>query len=190
MAYGIARTSAALITAAAAAALAGCGSAAGGGPSSAQVAADLKGSPPALAALHRESNQILGGGVAAFDTRLRRLRGYPVVVMQWASWCDGCASDLRYFSALSAQLGRRVAFVGIDVQDSESAARHSLEGTPVSFPSYSDHDRAIAATLSTEWSQYTPVTFFYTRDGAQETSAGPFLSQRSLRQAIRRYTGV
>jgi thiol-disulfide isomerase/thioredoxin len=189
MAYGIARTRAAVL-AAAAIALAGCGSAAGGGPSSARVAAELKGSPPVLAALHAQASRILGGGTPAFRARLRGLHGYPIVVMQWASWCDGCAADLRYFRAVSAQLGTRVAFIGVDVEDSASAARHSLDGTPVSFPSYADHDRAIAQTLSTEWSQYTPVTFFYTRDGAQESSAGPFLSQRSLRQAIRRYTGV
>ena len=189
MAYGIARTRLAAV-AAVAAALAGCGSSGGGGPSAAAVVSDLQGSPPPLAALHRQAGAILTGGVPAFRTRLHALRGYPIVVMQWASWCDGCAADLRYFRTVSAELGRKVAFLGLDVDDSASAAQHSLDTAPVSFPSYADHDRAIAATLSTEWSQYTPVTFFYTRSGEQETSAGPFLSEHTLRQAIKRYTGV
>jgi cytochrome c biogenesis protein CcmG/thiol:disulfide interchange protein DsbE len=187
MAYGIARVAAAL---AAATAIAGCGAGASGGPSAARVAAELKGSPPPLAALHRQAGQILTGGVAAFRARLRALEGYPVVVMQWSSWCDGCAADLRYFRVLSAQLGRRVAFIGVDVQDSASAARHSLRSTPVSFPSYADHGRSIALMLNVEWSQFAPVTFFYTRSGVQESSAGPFLSERSLRREIRQYTGV
>jgi thiol-disulfide isomerase/thioredoxin len=189
VAYGIAWSRVAAL-AATAAALAGCGSSGGGGPSSAQLAADLKGSPPPLAALHRQAGAILAGGVPAFRKRLRALRGYPIVVMQWASWCDGCAADLRYFRAVSAKLGKKVAFIGLDVDDSASAARHSLDAAPVSFPNYADHDRAIAATLSTEWSQYTPVTFFYTRSGDQETSAGPFLSEHTLRQAISHYAGV
>ena len=164
----------------------------GGGPSSAQVAADLQGSPPALAALHRQAGTRSSPAASRRSARaLRALRGYPVVVMQWASWCDGCADDLRYFrTALRAarQTGRvhrrRRRRQRLPRPGTASTRRRS------SFPSYADHDRAIAATLSTEWSQYTPVTFFYTRSGEQESSAGPFLSEHTLRQAIRRYTGV
>jgi thiol-disulfide isomerase/thioredoxin len=189
VAYGIARLAAVLV---AATVIAGCGSGARGGdaPTPAAVAADLRGSPPALAALHRQADEILPGGVAAFRARLRALRGYPIVVMQWASWCDGCAADLTYFRTLSAQLGRRVAFVGVDVDVSPSAARSSLRTTPLSFPSYGDPGRAIAKALSIQWSQWTPVTYFYGRAGTQWTSAGPFLSERSLALAVRRYTGA
>ena len=78
----------------------------------AQAAAALRGSPAPLAAVHRQASELLAGGVPAFEARLRALRGYPVVVMQWSSWCEGCKADLADFQTISAQLGRRVAFIG------------------------------------------------------------------------------
>src|SRR5687767_12200523 len=48
----------------------------------------LQGSPPALAALHDQSGELLDGGVDAFEARLEKLRGHPVVINKWASWCD------------------------------------------------------------------------------------------------------
>ena len=191
MAYGFARTRR-LAPLLAAAAIAGCGSQAhGGGPTAAQAAAALRGSPAPLAAVHRQADELLAGGVRAFDARLRALRGYPVVVMQWSSWCDGCEADLGYFQRISAQLGRRVAFVGVDADDTVGAARRALGKHPVSFPSYLDHDRAIAYAISPEWSQYIPITFFYRRGGGTpEAYPGPFPSLAFLRSEIRTYTGV
>ena len=46
----------------------------------------LAGSPPPLAALHRQANKLLPGGSAAYEDRIAALRGYPVVVNIWASW--------------------------------------------------------------------------------------------------------
>ena len=193
MAYGTAHLRRAAL-ALAAAALAGCGTAGhSAAPNAAELAADLKGSPPALAALHAQAGSLLAGGVPAFTARLRALRGYPIVVTQWSSWCDGCEADLAYFRTLSASLGRRVAFVGVDVDadGTAGAARSLLRKVPVSFPSYRDADRRIAAAVSATWSRYTPVTFFYRPgDPTPESFAGPFLGVHSLRAAIRRYAGV
>lgn len=191
MAYGFARMRR-LTPLLAVAAVAGCGSQAhAGGPTAAQAAAALRGSPAPLAAVHRQAGELLAGGVPAFEARLRALRGYPVVVMQWSSWCEGCEADLGDFQAISAQLGRRVAFIGIDVDDSSSAAHQALRQHPVSFPSYLDHDRAIALALSPIWSEYAPITYFYPRGGGKpEVYAGPFPHLSFLRGEIRTYTGV
>ena len=130
---------------AATAALAGCGGGAhSAAPSTAQLAADLKGSPPPLARLHRQAGQLLGGGTAAMRARLRSLRGYPVVVTQWASWCGPCQAEFPYFQQLSATLGRRVAFIGNDANDPLGDARGWLRRFPVSFPSYRDPSGQVA----------------------------------------------
>ena len=53
-----------------------CGSVArSGAPNAAQLTADLSGSPPLLASLHRQSDRLLSGGKRAFEARLRALRG-------------------------------------------------------------------------------------------------------------------
>lgn len=174
-------------------ALAACGGVThSAAPSASALRADLSGSPPPLAALHRQANRLLPADTAALRARLRTLRGYPVVVMVWASWCPPCQADFPYFQRLSATLGRRVAFVGVDVSDSPAKARAFLRRLPVSFPSYRDPHRALAAVpLGTAYAHWTPATYFFPRGGGRpEAYLGPFLGERSLRTKIRRYLGV
>ena len=176
---------------AATAALAGCGGGAhSAAPSTAQLAADLKGSPPPLAGLHRQANQLLGGGTTAMRARLRSLRGYPVVVTQWASWCGPCQAEFPYFQQLSATLGRRVAFIGNDANDPLGDARGWLRRFPVSFPSYRDPSGQVALALSPYYALDTPVTYLYTRSGVQYSNVGPYASVKALRQQIRTDLGV
>jgi thiol-disulfide isomerase/thioredoxin len=146
--------------------VAGCGSVAhDSAPSAAQLRTDLKASPPLLAALHRQGNQLLGGGKPAFEARLHALRGYPVVVTQWSSTCEPCQVEFPYFQQLSAELGSRVAFIGVDASDDSSGGAKSwLRRFPVSFPSYRDADMGIALALSVPFANDTPVTYFYTAD--------------------------
>ena len=173
------------------AALAACGSVAhNAAPSAAQLRADLRGSPPKLQALHRQASRLLGGGPSAMLARLRQLRGTPIVVTQWGSWCEPCQVEYPYFQQLSAKLGRRVAFLGNDTNDPVSHARSWLRRYPVSFPSYTDPDGKVALALNRYYALDTPVTYFYTRNGVQWAHVGLFLSERSLRNEIRRYLGV
>jgi cytochrome c biogenesis protein CcmG, thiol:disulfide interchange protein DsbE len=171
--------------------LAGCGSVArNAAPSATQLAADLKDSPAPLAALHRQANQLLGGGPSALRARLRGLRGIPVVVTQWSSTCEPCQAEFPYFQQLSAALGRRVAFIGNDAGDTSSGAKAWLRRFPVSFPSYGDSSGAVALALSPVFALDTPVTYMYTRSGTQWSHPGSYSSEKALRQEIRQYLGV
>jgi cytochrome c biogenesis protein CcmG/thiol:disulfide interchange protein DsbE len=175
----------------AAAAISACGAVAyNAAPSGAQLRDELRGSPPMLAALHRQANRLLGGGPAAMTARVRALRGTPVVVTQWRSDCEPCQVEYPYFQKLSAQLGRRVAFIGNDAADSASGAKSWLRRFPVSFPSYSDPGGKIALALNRYYALDTPVTYLYTRAGVQYAHVGSYFSEKSLRQEIRRDLGV
>jgi cytochrome oxidase Cu insertion factor (SCO1/SenC/PrrC family) len=107
----------------------------GAPPSLAAAQRQLAGSPAPLAAIHAQASQLLGGQPALM-ARLRALRGYPVVLNAWASWCTPCRSEFGLFASASARYGRRVAFLGADTGDSPGDAGAFLSGHPVSYPSY------------------------------------------------------
>jgi thiol-disulfide isomerase/thioredoxin len=181
----------AAVTVACLIALAGCGSS--DPPSAAltkaKVAKELAGSPPALASLHRQSNQLLDGGRKAFEARLASLRGYPIVVNKWGSWCPPCRGEFPILQQVSARLGRTVAFLGVDSQDNYDNARKFLAKYPVSYPSYKDPDLEIAISLKGVPAQAFPTTTFYDRRGKLVYAhPAPYEKAADLIADIRRYT--
>jgi cytochrome c biogenesis protein CcmG/thiol:disulfide interchange protein DsbE len=152
----------------------------------AQMRARLAGSPAPLAALHAQSAELLPGGLGALRARLATLRGLPVVVNKWASWCVPCRSEFGAFQRVSVAQGRQVAFIGIDSGDTSRAAPQAfLRSFPVSYPSYYDHSGQ--AGLAITDSTFTPVTVFYDRSGSQFIHQGPYPSVAKLEADVRRY---
>jgi thiol-disulfide isomerase/thioredoxin len=148
--------------------------------------AALAGAPAPLAAIHDQGNEILGGGLEAYRERLKELQGYPVIVNKWASWCGPCRFEFPAFQRLSARFGKRVAFLGVDSDDSEDAAATFLEEYPVPYPSYSDPDEEIAKEL-TDFQGF-PVTAYYDRGGELlYTKLGPYTSDEEFVADIERY---
>jgi cytochrome c biogenesis protein CcmG/thiol:disulfide interchange protein DsbE len=168
---------------------AGCGSGDSTPESAARPAADMRalaGAPAPLAGLHRQANELLDGGTTAFDERLKELRGYPVVVNKWASWCGPCRSEFPYFQRLAVKHGKAIAFVGVDAADNDGDAREFLAQEPLTFPSYKDPDSQISSKLNGV--QATPVTAFFNAKGdLVYTHQGAYLNQEKLAQDIRRY---
>lgn len=153
---------------------------------SAQVQAGLADSPAPLAALHAQSGQILPGGASALHARLAALRGYPLVIDKWASWCVPCQSERGALQRASAALGREVAFLGIDSGDQSLAdGRAFARALPPGYPSYYDPSGRLGAAIAD--SSFTPVTVFYDRAGRQYIHQGPYPSAAKLERDIRRY---
>jgi len=146
----------------------------------------LAGAPKPLAALYADGNEVLGGGVDAFRSRIESLRGYPVVVNKWASWCGPCRFEFPFYQRLSARLGKRVAFVGVDSDDSDAAARTFLREFPIPFPSYSDPDEDIAAEIKATLG-FPSTAFYDTKGELVYTHQGVYADQGELLADIRRY---
>jgi thiol-disulfide isomerase/thioredoxin len=148
----------------------------------------LAGAPPPLAALHDQSNELLEGTPDDFEARLRELRGHPVVINKWASWCGPCRAELPILQEIATERGKAIAFVGVNARDKRPAAERFAERFPVPYPSYEDPDEAIARALKAP--SNFPVTLFVDAEGETVfTHQGGYRSAADLEADIDRYLG-
>jgi cytochrome c biogenesis protein CcmG/thiol:disulfide interchange protein DsbE len=174
---------------AAAFALAGCSGSSGGNPDSRlsleQATQPLTGASPQLAGIRAQANQLLGGGKDAFDQRLEGLKGTPVVVNDWASWCGPCRFEFPFLQSQAAKHAKDVAFLGVDSDDSSGSAKTFLGELPLPYPSYSDPDKSIREELH---GIGYPATVFYDRAGnVAYAHQGQYRTEAELASDIQRY---
>jgi cytochrome c biogenesis protein CcmG, thiol:disulfide interchange protein DsbE len=154
-----------------------------------QAKATLTGAPPQLQAIRDQANQLLDGGTDAFGQRIRDLRGHPVVVNKWASWCGPCRYEFPWFQSLAASRGGEIAFLGVNSNDSDSTASQFLSELPLPYPSYTDPDLNIAQELGGP-PQAFPTTAFYDRTGKRVFShPGVYRDEQELIADVNRYAG-
>lgn len=151
--------------------------------------ADIVNADPRLKQIFAQSNEILGGGEQAFDKRMKELRGLPIVVNKWASWCGPCKYETPILREAARELGDRVAFLGVVLNDSAPSAQAFLAEQPVPYPSYFDPKVEISRELPP--ATKAPITNIYDASGKLVNShAGPIPTVADLKQALARYAGV
>ncbi|HKH63894.1 MAG TPA: TlpA disulfide reductase family protein [Solirubrobacterales bacterium] len=165
----------------------GCGGSGGGdyGGSHPDYAKALAGAPAPLAALYKQGDELLSGGVPAYEKQIAQLRRYPVVVNLWASWCGPCRAEFPTLQKLSARYGKKVAFLGVNSEDSSDAAATFLREAPLPYPSYSDPDKDIYNSLD---GYGFPNTAFYDRSGELVfVHKGQYANEEDLEDDMRTY---
>jgi thiol-disulfide isomerase/thioredoxin len=152
----------------------------------AQAQRRLAAAPAPLDGLYAQANQLLGGGREAFDKRLAELKGHPVVINKWASWCVPCRAEFPMFENVAAKRGTKVAFVGVNGTDKRPAALKFLSQRPLPYPSYEDPHESIARSI--EAPANYPITVFVDRRGRTAfIHPGSFRSEAELNADIDRY---
>jgi len=150
-----------------------------------EISTRLDGAPPELAALHRQANQILPGARKGLNARLAALKGHPTVVNIWAAWCGPCRAEMPVMQRVSLDMGKQVAFVGVDLKDNREAATTFLRKTPVTYPSYDDPSGQV---YNAEKLVGVPSTLFFDKSGKQTfVHQGPYFQRADLVDDIRKY---
>ncbi len=141
---------------------------------------------PALRRLREQANRMLDGGPEAFEAQLADLRGTPVVVNQWASWCPPCRAEFPIFQRVAAKFADRVAFLGVDMQDDREAALAFMSELATPYPHYFDEDASISRLFG--GGRVSPTTGFYDARGELVFShLGAYVDDAQLEAEIRRY---
>ena len=101
---------------------------------------------------------------ATFRQLLAQLRGKPVVVNFWGSWCGPCIKEAPVLATASARYQDRVQFIGVDVLDERAPARTFIRRFGWTYPSIFDPSASIESALGMSGQ---PVTIFFDSTGNQ-----------------------
>jgi cytochrome c biogenesis protein CcmG/thiol:disulfide interchange protein DsbE len=137
---------------------------------------------PALNAANVDLLPTTTPGLPTFDEEtfqqlLVELRGTPVVVNIWASWCGPCRDEAPILAQAARAYGRRVQFLGVDILDSMDAATAFTREFQIPYPSVFDPSGHIRDALGF-FGQ--PDTIFYGPDGSEVATVSGALSQHVL----------
>jgi cytochrome c biogenesis protein CcmG/thiol:disulfide interchange protein DsbE len=107
----------------------------------------------------------------------------PVLLNFWASWCVPCRVEMPAIDAVARQRPE-ILFLGIAVQDTETAARGFADEVSVSYPLGHDSDGTILEKYPILG---LPATWFITADGMVAEQWFGQLDETTLEELIERH---
>lgn len=72
------------------------------------------------------------------DVELSALRGRPILVNLWATWCAPCREEMPLLQENYERYGSQVQFLGVDTKDGTQPAAEFLADTGVTYPQVVD----------------------------------------------------
>lgn len=123
---------------------------------------------------------LLSGG----SMSLADLKGRPIVVNFFATWCAPCVKEMPAFESIHQELGEEVAFVGIDVRDSVDATQDLVDKTGVTYEIGRDPSGAIFEAFD---AVNMPSTFLVAADGTVVDRHAGSMSADDLRARIQQH---
>lgn len=128
------------------------------------------------------------------EIRLSELRGKPVIINFWASWCVPCRTEAPLLERMWRDYRERgMILLGVDYVDTEDAAKQFIQEYGMTYPNGPDLGTRISQAYRLTG---VPETYFITRDGkmlggidangrAYANWIGP-ISENALRERIER----
>jgi thiol-disulfide isomerase/thioredoxin len=119
---------------------------------------------------------------AGYEAILAELRGSPVVVNFWGSWCGPCIEEAPDLAAVAREYEGRVQFLGVDILDAREPARDFIRRFDWPYPSVFDPNGAVRDALGYVGQ---PITLVYDRRGELAFERTGAIDAEGLRREIR-----
>lgn len=106
--------------------------------------------------------QLAPTSLEEFEGIIVGLRGTPVVVNVWASWCAPCRAEMPLLQRAADEYDDQIVVLGVDSRDAVDPAADFLEDVDVTYPNVFDSSGAIRRALGLRG---FPTTYFFDREG-------------------------
>ena len=113
--------------------------------------------------------------------RLSDMRGKPVVLNFWASWCPPCKAEMPDFDKVSRELDGEVVFMMVNIWDTQAAAEAIIDSMGYTFPVYFD---LLEDAVGKYGIESIPQTYFIDKWGGLVAYGVGALSEADLRYGI------
>ena len=115
---------------------------------------------------------------------LSHLRGQPVLLNFWATWCGPCSYEMPFIQEIYDEWsGKGLVVLSIDIGETPSRVRDFIQSGNFSFPVLLDTNQEVALEYNIRG---IPATFLIDRDGIiQGIKVGAFSSKEEIEAGIK-----
>ena len=116
---------------------------------------------------------------------LSDLKGRPVLINFWATWCDPCRGEMPYLQQVYDEWqGKGLVLLAINIGESPSQVAKFMQSQRLSLPVLLDGEGNIAVMYNV---RAIPTTFFIDREGIiQDVKVGAFQSKAEIESSLSR----
>jgi len=113
---------------------------------------------------------------------LSELRGKPVVLNFWATWCPPCRAELPELQSAAARYDGEIVLAGVNQAEAETAVAAFAHDLGINFPIPLDAQARVSRLYG---ARSLPTTFFIDRQGIiRQVQIGP-VTEATLAQRLR-----
>jgi peroxiredoxin len=115
---------------------------------------------------------------------LEGLRGSPVMINFWATWCPTCRAEMPHIEAAFQEMrAAGLVVLAVDIAEDRSTVEQYIKEEGFTFTVLLDSDGSVAARYGVT---AVPETVFVDRDGVVRLyKAGPFASKEEIIAGLR-----
>jgi cytochrome c biogenesis protein CcmG/thiol:disulfide interchange protein DsbE len=140
----------------------------------------------APAADRKQAPELDGDWIVPPPVRLAELRGRPVIVNFWASWCVPCRAEAPELARFDREMGERAHLVGVDFQDAKEDALAFIREFRWRFPNVRDPRGTLAGRYGLAG---LPTTYVIDAQGRIARSLTGAQTFEKLMRAVREVEG-
>lgn len=136
-------------------------------------------------ALNGVTTETEGGAPKPGELALRSLRGHPVILDFWATWCGPCQAESPIVNTIAQRYkDRGLVVVGVNTSDAEELVAPFVKRKGLGFPIVYDANNAIARSYAVH---NLPTLIVVSKTGKIAAIRNGITSDAALDEIVQRY---